>query len=53
MEAYARLAALAARASYGADPCTPEDAAVAGHLGAVVRSGLAGPSGRRGVVVSS
>jgi transglutaminase-like putative cysteine protease len=52
VEAYARLAALAARASYGGDPCTPADAADAGHLGAVVRSGLARPSGR-GVRVSS
>jgi hypothetical protein len=51
IEAYARLAALAARASYGSDPCTEEDAADAGQLGAVVRAGLSGQSRRAGVLV--
>ena len=47
VDAYGRLAALAARASYASDPCTPEEAADAELLGAMVRSGLARPSGRR------
>jgi len=47
VDAYERLAALAARASYASDPCTPEEAADAELLGALVRSGLARPSGRR------
>ncbi len=52
VDAYARLAELAARASYGPDPCTAEEAADAEHLGAVVRSGLAGQGGRHRVLVS-
>lgn len=51
IDAYAQLAALAARASYGSDPCTPEDAADAEDLGALVRSGLSGPPHRRSVLV--
>ncbi len=47
VDAYGRLAALAARASYGSDPCTPEEAADARILGAVIRSGLSHPPGRR------
>jgi len=52
VDAYARLAALAARASYGSDPCTPDDAAEAELLGSAVRRGLAGSPKRRGVSVS-
>jgi hypothetical protein len=48
IEAYVELAALAARASYGSDPCTPEEAADAGHLGALVHTGLARSGSRRG-----
>ena len=52
VDAYARLAALAGRASYGLDPCTDEDAADAAHLGAW--SAPAWPARRRrGVLVSS
>ena len=53
IDAYGRLADLAARASYGSEPCTAEEAADAELLGAVVRSGLSGPGARRGVLVSS
>ncbi len=53
VDAYAALAALAARASYGSDPCTPEDAADAEELGTIVRSGLAGPPSRRKALVPS
>jgi transglutaminase-like putative cysteine protease len=42
VDAYARLAALAARASYASDPCTPDDAAEAERLGSVVRRGVTG-----------
>ena len=38
--AYAGLADLAARASYGAEGCTAEDADAAQHLGRAVRTGL-------------
>ncbi|HLI72407.1 MAG TPA: transglutaminaseTgpA domain-containing protein [Acidimicrobiales bacterium] len=41
VEAYRRLAELASRASYGADPCTPGDAEDAGELNAAVQGGLA------------
>ncbi|HLN43449.1 MAG TPA: transglutaminaseTgpA domain-containing protein [Acidimicrobiales bacterium] len=51
VDAYGKLAALAARASYSSDPCTAEDAADAGLLGDVVRSGLGRPTGRRRVPV--
>jgi hypothetical protein len=51
VDAYGKLAALAARASYASDPCTAEEAADAEVLGAVVRSGLGGPSGRPRVLV--
>jgi transglutaminase-like putative cysteine protease len=51
IDAYARLAALAARASYGSDPCSAEDAAEAEALGAQVRSGVARPGSRPGVRV--
>jgi transglutaminase-like putative cysteine protease len=45
--AYGRLAALAARAAYGDDTCTSDDALDAVRLGAVVRSGMAPvPAGR-------
>jgi len=40
--AYGELAALAVRASYGAAPCTPDDAAAARHLDEVVRTGIGG-----------
>jgi hypothetical protein len=53
IEAYAALAALAARASYGSDPCTPEEAADAERLGALVASGLAQAGARRRPVASS
>jgi len=53
VDAYTRLAEMAARASYGADPCSPQEAAEAGQFGAVVRSGLARQGGRRGPLVSS
>ncbi len=53
VEAYAALAALAARASYGSGPCTAEDAADAEELGARVRSGLSGPPGRGKALVPS
>lgn len=52
IDAYAKLAALAARASYGSDPCNAEDAADAEVLGDLVRSGLARPGSRPGVLVS-
>ncbi len=51
IDAYAALAALADRASYGSDPCSAEDAAEAEALGARVRSGLARPGSRPGVPV--
>jgi alkylhydroperoxidase family enzyme len=51
IDAYAKLAALAARASYGSDPCSAADAADAELLGSLVRSGLARPGTRSGVVV--
>ncbi len=51
IDAYGKLAALAARASYASDPCTAEDAADAELLGDVVRSGLGRPAGRRRVLV--
>ena len=41
VEAYRRLAELASRASYAADPCTPADAEDAGALNAAVQGGLA------------
>ena len=53
IEAYAQLAELAARASYGPEPSTPAEAVDAELLGAVVRSGLTGRSGHRRVLVSS
>jgi transglutaminase-like putative cysteine protease len=53
IDAYAALAELAARASYGSGRCTAADAADAEQLGAVVRAGLARSSGRRGVLVRS
>ncbi len=53
VDAYARLTALAGRASYGSGPCSDEDAAAAARLGATVRSGLARPGNSRGVLVSS
>ena len=55
IEAYATLAEMAARASYGAGLCSAEDAADAEKLGGVVRAGLAGAGagGRRGVLVRS
>jgi hypothetical protein len=53
IDAYAALAELAARASYGSGRCTAADAADAEELGGVVRAGLAGGGGRRGVLVGS
>jgi hypothetical protein len=53
IDAYAALAELAARASYGSGGCTAADAEDAEQLGAVVRAGLARSSGRRGVLVRS
>ena len=53
VDAYARLTALAGRASYSSGPCTDGDAAAAARLGATVRSGLARPGHSRGVLVSS
>ncbi|HXQ91266.1 MAG TPA: transglutaminase domain-containing protein [Acidimicrobiales bacterium] len=47
VDAYGKLAALAARASYGIDPCTPTDADDAEALGEIVRGGLTRPVGRR------
>jgi len=47
VEAYERLAALAARAAYSPDACTFEEATDAEHLGAVVRAGLVRPTRRR------
>ena len=51
VDAYGRLAALAARASYASDPCTAEEAAAAEILGAVIRSGLGHTTGRRRALV--
>ncbi|HVA04381.1 MAG TPA: transglutaminaseTgpA domain-containing protein [Acidimicrobiales bacterium] len=53
IEAYATLAELADRASYGSGHCSAADAADAEKLGGVVRAGLAGAGGRRGVLVGS
>ncbi len=53
VDAYARLTALAGRASYASGPCTDEDAEAAARLGATVRSGLSRPGTSRGVLVSS
>jgi MYXO-CTERM domain-containing protein len=53
IDAYAALAELAARASYGSGRCTAADANHAEQLGAMVRAGLASSSGRRGVLVRS
>ncbi len=53
IDAYAALAELAARASYGSGRCTAADAADAEQLGGVVRAGLAVGAGRRGVLVGS
>jgi len=47
VEAYERLAALAARAAYSPDACTFKEATDAEHLGAVVRAGLVRPTRRR------
>jgi transglutaminase-like putative cysteine protease len=51
IDAYARLASLAARASYGSDPCTDQEAVEAARLEAVVRAGLPPAGARRGVLV--
>jgi hypothetical protein len=53
IDAYGRLSALAARASYASGPCTSDEAADAELLGDVVRAGLARPAGRRRVPVRS
>jgi len=52
VDSYGKLAELAARASYGSDPCSAEEAAAAETLAAAVRAGLARPP-RRGVPVPS
>ena len=53
IDAYGKLSALAARASYASDPCTSDEAADAELLGDVVRAGLARPAGRRRVAMRS
>jgi transglutaminase-like putative cysteine protease len=53
IDAYDKLAALAARASYASDPCSAEEAAAAEALGVAVRSGLARPARRSRVPVPS
>jgi hypothetical protein len=50
IDAYGKLAALAARASYASGPCSAGEADDAEALAEVVRSGLTGPTGRRGVL---
>ncbi len=47
VDAYERLAALAARAAYGPDACTFDEAVDAGQLGVIVRAGLVRPTRRR------
>jgi hypothetical protein len=50
IDAYRRLAELAARASYAPDPCTADDAVEAEHLEATVRAGLRSANARRSVI---
>jgi len=53
VDAYGKLAALAARASYGPGPCTTGEADDAELLGEIVRRGLIGRTGRRRVPADS